>query len=99
MIERAGIAPPLTYAMGFPSANCLPCVKATSPAYWALVRQHFPAEFIRMAALSRDLGVRLCRLDGERAFIDEIPANHPTTDAIVPSCDFLCAIAEQGMSP
>ena len=98
MLERQGIAPPVTYAMGFPNANCLPCVKATSPAYWALVRKQFPETFIRMAALARELNVRLCRLDGERAFIDDIPADHPTTDAMVPSCDFLCAIAEKDMA-
>lgn len=94
MIERAGIALPVTYAMGFPNANCLPCVKATSPAYWALVRREAPEAFSRMAALARELGVRLCRLDGQRAFIDEIPMDHPTTDPIVPSCDFLCSLAE-----
>lgn len=99
MIERAGIKPPLTYSLGFPNANCLPCVKATSPAYWALVRKRFPAEFERMAKLSRELDVRLCRIEGERAFIDEIPDSQATTDPIVPSCDFLCAIAEQDMEP
>jgi hypothetical protein len=33
MILSAGIQPPRVYAMGFPNANCIPCVKATSPAY------------------------------------------------------------------
>jgi hypothetical protein len=94
MVERAGIALPPMYAMGFQNNNCIPCVKATSPAYWALVRQKFPTEFERMARLARDLDVRLCRIDGERAFIDEIPLNHPTTNPIQPSCDFLCHIAE-----
>jgi hypothetical protein len=96
MIERAGIALPRTYAMGFPNANCLQsgCVKATSPAYWALYRKHFPAEFAKTAALARELGARLCRLEGERAFIDDIPLDHPTTDPIVPICDFLCVLAE-----
>ena len=95
MIERAGLRLPPMYAMGFQNNNCIPCVKATSPAYWALVRKEFPAEFDRMAALSRTLDVRLCRIEDERRFIDEIPADWPTTDPIQPSCDFLCAIAEQ----
>lgn len=94
MLQRAGVRPPATYALGFPNANCLPCVKATSPSYWALVRLRFPERFDRMAALARELDVRLCRINGERAFIDEIPADHAVTDPIVPSCDFLCAIAE-----
>lgn len=95
MIQRAGIALPPMYALGFQNNNCIPCVKATSPAYWALIRQHFPAEFDRMAKLSRDLDVRLCRIDDERRFIDEIPADQDTTAPLVPSCDFLCHIAEQ----
>ena len=39
MLRHKGLVEPVTYAMGFPNANCLPCVKATSPRYWALVRQ------------------------------------------------------------
>ena len=97
MIGRAGIEPPLTYAMGFPNANCLPCVKATSPAYWALVRREFPAEFERMATLSRRLGVKLTRLRGARAYIDTIPADHPVTQPIAPDCDLLCSLVEQDM--
>ncbi len=94
MIQRAGITLPPLYAMGFQNNNCIPCVKATSPAYWALVREKFPEHFDRMAKLSRELDVRLCRLDGERSFIDEIPIGFPTTNPIQPACDFLCHIAE-----
>ena len=94
LVENMGLALPATYAMGFPNANCMPCVKATSPAYWALVRLRFPAEFARMAKLSRRLEVRLTRLDGERRYIDEIPLDHPTTDPITPACDMLCQLAE-----
>lgn len=97
MLRRAGLKEPVTYAMGFPNANCLPCVKATSPAYWALVRQEFPEEFERMAKLSRELGARLTRINDERIFIDEIPEGHEVVDAIAPDCDFLCAIAEQDL--
>lgn len=99
MVQEAGIALPPLYALGFHNNNCLPCVKATSPDYWALVRKTAPNEFARMAKLSRELGVRLCRLNSERAFIDEIPADHPTTSPIVPSCDFLCHIAELDIAP
>jgi hypothetical protein len=83
--------------MGFQNANCLKsgCVKATSPDYWALYRKHFPDGFAKTAATARELDVRLCRIDGERRFIDEIPADQPMTAPIVPACDFLCHIAEQ----
>jgi hypothetical protein len=98
MVERAGINPPPMYALGFHNNNCIPCGKATSPDYWALVRKHFPDKFERMAKLSRELQVRLCRIDGERRFIDEIPLDWPTTEPIQPSCDFLCHIAEQDLA-
>jgi 3'-phosphoadenosine 5'-phosphosulfate sulfotransferase (PAPS reductase)/FAD synthetase len=98
MVQRAGIKLPPLYALGFQNNNCLPCVKATSPAYWALIRQHFPDKFDRMAKLSRELDVRLCRLNDIRSFIDEIPLNQETTNPLVPSCDFLCHIAEQDMA-
>jgi hypothetical protein len=97
MLERAGIEPPASYALGFPNANCLGtgCVKATSPNYWALYREHFPENFAKTAATARRLGVRLCRVRGERTFIDDIPGDWPTTDPIVPACDFLCVLAEE----
>lgn len=98
MIEGAGIALPPMYAMGFHNNNCIPCVKATSPDYWALVRKEFPAEFDRMAKLARATGkkgVKLSRISGERVFIDEIPLDWPTTNPIQPSCDFLCSFAEE----
>lgn len=95
VVERAGIALPRSYAMGFPNANCLQtgCGKATSPNYWALYRKHFPENFARTAAYAREIGARLTRINDERIFIDEIPADWPTTDPIIPACDFMCAAA------
>ena len=92
MLRSSDIIEPLTYAMGLPNANCLPCVKATSPKYWSLIRQEFPEKFERMVRLSRKLNVRLTRLNGERAFIDEIPEGHPTTEPLAPECDLLCQL-------
>ena len=97
MIEGAGLKPPRVYAMGFPNANCIPCCKATSPGYWALVRKEFPVQFNRMVELSRRLDVKMSRLDGARVFIDEIPDNYPIVEAIAPECDFLCGLAEQDL--
>ncbi len=50
-----------------------------------------------MARLSRELDVRFCRSEDERACIDEIPADYPTTNPIQLVCDFLCLIAEQDL--
>jgi len=98
MIESAGIKPPKVYALGFPNANCIPCCKSQSPSYWALIRKEFPIEFERMNKLSRDLGAKLVRIKGDRAFIDEVPEGQATTNAIAPECDFLCSIAEQELA-
>ena len=95
ILEDNGIKPPLTYALGLPNANCIPCPKATSPNYWALIRKEWPEEFERAAKLSRKLGARLTRIDNERIFIDEIPEDWPVTEAIAPACDFMCAIARE----
>jgi hypothetical protein len=97
MIENAGLRLPTMYGLGFHNNNCIPCVKATSPNYWANVRKHFPDKFDRMAKLARKLDVRLCRINDERRFIDEIPADHHTVRPISPQCDFLCHIAEQDL--
>lgn len=106
MILAAGIKLPVLYGLGFHNNNCMPCVKAQSPAYWALVRKHFPLQFYRLATLARKLNVRLTRvgkewaglnakaLMGAREFIDEIPLGHSTTNAITPACDFLCPAME-----
>ena len=77
-------------------------MKAQSPGYWALVRKEFPAEFERLAKLSRELGAKLVKIgDGaggrKRIFIDEVPLDTPTTNPIQPACDFMCHLAEQEM--
>lgn len=92
MVEGAGIELPVMYRLGFHNNNCIPCVKASSPNYWSLVRREFPAEFDRMAKLSRELKVRLTKIKGRRAFIDEIPADWPVNDPIAPACDFMCSL-------
>jgi hypothetical protein len=109
IIPLGGMATPLI-AMGFPNANCLQrgCVKSTSPSYWALFRQRFPERFAATAALSRELGARLVILSRERlpdgryrnirGFIDEIPLDQPTTNPIVPDCDFICSAQKQRLA-
>lgn len=98
MIERAGISPPRVYALGFPNANCIGCVKASSPNYWSLVRKHFPEVFERRADQDDRFGGNRVRINGERRPLSELPADWPTTEAVAPRCDFLCHIAEQDMA-
>ena len=92
--DRFGIEPPTTYAMGLPHANCIPCPKSQSPAYWALIRDLFPDEFERMRKLTHKTGkegpVKLIKIDGEWATLEDIPVDQPTTNATVPRCDMMC---------
>ena len=75
LIIDAGIKLPLTYELGYPNANCIGCVKATSPTYWNHVRKTHPEVFERRALLSYKLGVRLVRYKGKRIFLHELPSD------------------------
>tara|TARA_R110000824_G_scaffold348243_1_gene534985 strand:- start:65 stop:559 length:495 start_codon:yes stop_codon:yes gene_type:complete len=73
IVSAAGIELPNVYKRGYPNANCIGCVKATSATYWNHVRQDSPEVFARRAEMSRELGARLVRYKGERIFLDELP--------------------------
>lgn len=91
MIRAAGIALPALYDYGFPNANCIGCVKATSPTYWNHVRRQFPEVFAARAEQSRRLGVRLVRVKGERIFLDELdPAAVGAPMWTMPPCGIFC---------
>ena len=78
VLDDAGVKMPAIYAKGFPNANCIGCVKATSPSYWNLVRKHYPAEFDARAAQSREIGCKLTRIRNKRIYLDELPATAST---------------------
>lgn len=91
-LAEHGIQRPYVYEIGMPNGNCLCCVKATSPNYWAHQRKHFPLVFARRAAQCRRYGARLTRIKGVRIFIDEIPADWPTEiKDNFGGCGFHCA--------
>jgi 3'-phosphoadenosine 5'-phosphosulfate sulfotransferase (PAPS reductase)/FAD synthetase len=75
IVNEAGIKLPEIYKLGYPNANCIGCVKATSPTYWNHVRKVHPEVFARRAAQSRKIGARLVRVGGERIFLDELSPN------------------------
>lgn len=72
-LVKAGIAIPKLYEQGYQNNNCIGCVKATSPAYWNLVRKTNPEIFESRAKQSRQIGCRLVRFKGERIYLDELP--------------------------
>lgn len=90
ILLEAGIALPRIYRLGYPNANCIGCVKATSPTYWNHVRKVHPEIFQQRAEQSRRIGARLVRHKGVRMFLDELPE-----DAIgrtMKNMDFECGI-------
>jgi hypothetical protein len=58
--------------MGYPNANCIGCVKATSPTYWNHVRKMHPIVFESRSKQSRRIGAKLVRVKGTRIFLDEL---------------------------
>ena len=84
------IDPPRIYTQGYPNANCIGCVKATSPTYWNHVRNVHPSVFNERAEQSRRLGARLVRHKGERLFLDELPAD--AKGAPMKGLDFECGL-------
>jgi hypothetical protein len=92
ILKAAGIALPRVYAQGYPNANCIGCVKATSPTYWNHVRQQHPDVFAHRAAQSRDIGARLVRHKGKRLFLDELPpdAKGRSMKSMTVECGIFC---------
>lgn len=75
MLQQYGIKPPRIYKLGYPNANCIGCVKATSPTYWNHVRKMHPEVFAERAEQSRQLGAKLVRVKNVRMFLDELDPN------------------------
>ena len=75
ILNIAGVDIPEMYKLGYPNANCIGCVKVTSPTYWNHVRKKHPEVFEIRAKQSRDIGSKLVRVKGERIFLDELDEN------------------------
>lgn len=93
ILGEARIDIPRVYLRGYPNANCIGCVKATSPTYWNLVRSTRPEVFASRAEQSRRIGARLVRVGNKRVFLDELK----TTDKgrslktlKMPDCGLFC---------
>lgn len=90
IINDAGIKLPKMYLLGYPNANCIGCVKATSPTYWNHVRKIHPKVFFDRSLQSRRLGAKLVRHKGKRIFLDELPEN--AKGRSMKGLDFECGI-------
>jgi len=90
ILQEAGIKLPEIYKLGYPNANCIGCVKATSPTYWNHVRKVHPEIFKQRAEQSRKFGVRLVRVKGQRIFLDELDPD--ATGMPMKTMQFECGI-------
>jgi len=96
MIARAGIELPMMYRLGFKNNNCRGCPKG-GMGYWNKIREYFPDDFERMAAIQRDLGPGsgFHRRRGERITLDQLlPEDGRHEDDLDFECSIMCAIAE-----
>lgn len=90
LVRAAGIELPAMYLLGFQNNNCIGCPKGGA-GYWNMIRRHFPDVFQRMARLSRELGARLVRQDGQRIFLDELrPETGQQADEPIIDCSAFC---------
>ena len=93
ILRDAGLELPRVYGRGYPNANCIGCVKATSPSYWNHVRENDPDVFAARAEQSRRLGSKLARYKGDRIFLDELPADaigRPLKSMKAVECGLFC---------
>ncbi len=90
IVRKAGIELPRIYKLGYPNANCIGCVKATSPTYWNHVRKQHPEVFEARAKQSREIGARLVRVKNERIFLDELSPD--AKGRAMKNLDFECGI-------
>ncbi len=72
ILLNAKLRLPRVYALGYPNANCIGCVKAASPEYWNHVRKIHPSVFKNRAEQSRRIGAKLVRVKKKRIFLDEL---------------------------
>jgi len=101
-INAAGIAMPEMYKLGYRNNNCIGCVKGQA-GYWNKIRTDFPERFAEMAAIERELGRTICKLEGsvngkrwrKRVYLDELPTDAGRYDAEPDiSCGILCQTAD-----
>lgn len=95
LLERAGIALPAMYLLGFQNNNCIGCPKG-GRGYWNMIRKHFPAQFDRMAKLQRELDVNFWQEpDGSGLFLDQLDPNRGVQyDEPNIECSVMCHFAE-----
>lgn len=100
IVDRAGIAIPEMYKLGFNNNNCIGCPRG-GMGYWNHIRRHFPDVFDRMAKLERRLGHAMIPdgKTGRRVFLDELDPErgHPLAEPAI-ECSIMCHATEQELA-
>lgn len=97
IIERAGIALPAMYLMGYNNNNCIGCPKG-GMGYWNKIRRDFPEVFNRAACLERRLGNSIFSEDGKALYLDELDPSRGKHDEPSFECSLMCHMAEQDLA-
>ncbi len=96
IIQAAGIELPTMYKLGYHHNNCIGCCKAQGMGYWNKIREDFPEAFTKMVKETRRLNVRLIRINGERAFLDELqPGTGNYKEEAEIQCGVFCEAAKK----
>ena len=95
ILQEAKIKLPEIYSLGYPNANCIGCVKSSSPTYWNLVRKTFPEIYEERAEQSRRIGAKLVMLKGKRIFLDELKSTDKGGKIKSWDCGIFCNIEEK----
>lgn len=74
LVERAGIALPRLYAMGYDHNNCIGCVKGGA-WYWNKIRVDFPERFAQQMAIEEAIGHPTLRVNKQAVWLRELAPN------------------------
>lgn len=98
MIDRAGIALPAMYRLGYRNNNCIGCVKGGA-GYWNKIRVDFPEVYERMAQVEESLGRQIVKatIGGKRQLVSlrNLPLDAGREDEPDMECGITCELAER----
>jgi hypothetical protein len=98
MVQRAGIALPAMYLMGYDNANCIGCVKG-GEGYFRAIREDFPAQFEELCQVQDAIGegayLHRDRTTNVRFSLRDLGNGPVRRNEKLPACSFFCEMAEQ----
>ena len=99
MVQRAGIALPAMYLLGYDNANCIGCVKG-GEGYFRAIREDFPKQFEQLCRVQDELGegsfLHRNRKTNVRFSLRDLGDGPVRRNEALPSCSFFCELAESG---